>query len=88
MFYDADIPANAECWVVVSGIAETLLKDNTAGTHGNWVETSDEAGYADATSASPAAAPQHFNEVGHCIQSVSATGGGTHVLANCVIGCL
>ena len=85
VFLDSGIADGAEAWVVVSGIADVAMKDNTAATRGNWVETSDEAGYADATSASPAAAPQHFNEIGHCIESVTAGGAGTHILARCVL---
>lgn len=75
-------------WVVVSGIADVAMEDNTAATRGNWVRTSiTEAGYADATNA---AAPQpinqtHFTEIGHCIESVAAGGGGTHILARCVL---
>ena len=85
VFLDSGVADGSEAWVVVSGIADVAMKDNTAATRGNWVETSDEAGYADATSASPAAAPQHFNEIGHCIESVSAGGAGTHILARCVL---
>ena len=31
------------------------------------------------------AAFSHFNEIGNCIETVTATGGGTHVLARCVL---
>ena len=85
VFYESGIPDGSETWVVVEGIAEVLLKNNTAGTHGNWVEASDDAGYGDATSTTPRAAPDHFHEIGHCIETVSATGEGTHVLAKCVV---
>ena len=85
VFLEAGIADDAETWVVVSGIADVAMKDNTAAIHGYWVETSDEAGYADSTSVSPAAAPQHFEEIGNCIESVSATGGGTHILARCIL---
>lgn len=85
VFLDSGITDGAEAWVVVAGIADVAMADNTAATHGNWVETSTEAGYADATSASPAAAPQHFGEIGHCIESVAATGAGTHIMARCVL---
>lgn len=86
VFLDSGIAADAEAWVIVAGIADVAMGDNEAATHGNWVETnSTEAGYADATAASPAAAPQHFNEIGHCIESVAAGGGGTHILARCVL---
>ena len=86
VFLDSGIADGSEAWVVVSGIADVAMEDNTAATHGNWVQTSDsEAGYADATSATPAAAPAHFEEVGHCIESVAAGGGGTHILARCIV---
>ncbi len=85
IFYESDIARGAETWVIVAGFADVLLKNNTAGTHGNWVEASDEAGYGDATATSPPAAPDHFHEVGHCTESVSAAGEGTHVLCRCMI---
>ena len=86
VFLESGIADDAEAWVVVAGIADVAMGDNEAATHGNWVETnSAEAGYADATSTSPAAAPQHFNEIGHCVESVAAGGGGTHILARCVL---
>ena len=85
VFLNVGIADSAEAWVVVSGIADVAMKDNTAATRGNWVETSDEAGYADATQATPAAAPAHFEEIGHCIETVVAGGEGTHILARCVL---
>lgn len=86
VFLDAGVADDAEAWVVIAGIADVAMGDNELATHGNWVETnSTEAGYADATSTTPAAAPQHFNEIGHCIQNVAAGGGGTHILARCVL---
>lgn len=86
VFLDSGVPDEEEAWIVVSGIAEIAMEDNTAATHGNWVETSDtEIGYANATSPTPNPAPQHFQELGHCIESVAATGEGTHILAKCVL---
>ena len=67
------------------------FKDNTAATRGNWVRTSIiEAGYADALQAAPPGGgvtqiDRHLHEIGHCIETVAATGGGTHILARCVI---
>lgn len=82
----SDGVANGEMvWVVMYGKAKVLLDDNTASTAGNWVETSEAGGYADATQASPAAAPAHFREIGHCIESVAAGGVGTHVLATVIL---
>ncbi len=86
VFLDAGVADDAEAWVVQGGIADVAMEDDTAATHGNWVETSDsEAGYANAESTTPIAAPQHFNEIGHCIESVAADGEGTHILARCVL---
>lgn len=89
--YDATIADNAAGWIVVSGIADVAMEDNTAATRGYWVKTSDtEAGYADATTALPpgggiAQLDEHSREIGHCIENVAAGGGGTHILARCVI---
>ena len=79
-----NIANNAEGWIVVSGIGDVALDDNVAAVRGNWMATGVLAGYA-ATSASPAAAHTHFEEIGHCIESVAAGGGGTHILARCVL---
>jgi hypothetical protein len=86
VFYESGIADGDEAWIVVAGIAYVALGDNEATTRGNWVETHNaEAGYADATAASPAASPGHFEEIGHALESVAAGGGGTHVLARCTI---
>ena len=50
---DAGISDGSEAWIVVGGIADVAMKDNTAATRGNWVKASDEAGYADSTNATP-----------------------------------
>jgi len=84
VFLDAGIADGSEAWVVVAGIADVAFDDNVAAVRGNWVATGVAAGYA-RTSASPAAAPNHFEEIGHCIESVPAGGGGTHILARCVL---
>ena len=84
VFLDAGVADGAEAWVVVSGIADVAFDDNVAAVRGNWVATGAAAGYA-STQASPAAAPSHFKEIGHCIESVTAGGGGTHILARCVL---
>ncbi len=76
--YENGIADGSECLVVISGRCQVLLKDATASTTKNWVQTSNVAGRADATNASPAAAPQHFQEIGHCIET---KGAGTDVLA-------
>jgi hypothetical protein len=85
VFLDGGVADGSEAWVVVAGIADVAMTDNTAATRCNWVETSAEAGYADATNATPVAAPTHFREIGHCIETVAAGGGGTHINARCVL---
>ena len=76
--YEDGIADGSECLVVVGGRCQVLLKDATASTRNNWVGVSDVAGRADATGASPPAQPDHFKEVGHCIES---KGADTDVLA-------
>ncbi len=89
VFLDGGIADGAEAWVVISGCADVAMEDNTSATHGNWVRTSvTEAGFADATNADPPGGGLinlliHEREIGHCFESVSATGGGTHILARC-----
>ncbi len=91
VFLEAGIADDAEAWVVVSGIADVAMEDGTAATHGNWVRTSvGEAGYADSTNASPpgggiANLDIHMREIGNCIETVAGGGGGTHILARCVL---
>ncbi len=88
VFLDSGIADGSEAWVVISGIADVAMQDNTTATRGNWVRSSiTEAGYADATNSTPPspAAFSHFNEIGNCIETVTATGGGTHILARCVL---
>ena len=76
--YENGIADGAECLVCIGGRVEVLLKDATAATRGNWAEMSDVAGRADITNATPAAAPQHFQEIGHGIEN---KGADTDVLA-------
>lgn len=76
--YENGIVDGDECKIVFSGRVRVLLKDATASTAQNWVATSDVPGRADATGANPAAAPTHFKEIGHGIET---KGAGTDVLA-------
>jgi hypothetical protein len=80
VMYSDGIANGQTVWVVVSGRVQVLLDDATGSTAGNWVETS-EAGYADATQANPPGAVlAHFQEIGHCLETVAAGGAGTHAL--------
>ena len=86
VFLEAGIADGSEAWVVVSGIADVAFDDNVAAVRGNWVATGVLAGYARTQAAPPAlGVAAHFEEIGHCIQSVSAGGAGTHILARCVL---
>lgn len=88
VFLDSGVADGSEAWVVISGIADVAMEDNTAATRGNWVRSSSsEAGYSDATNATPPspASFTHFAEIGHCIESVAAGGAGTHILARIIM---
>ena len=85
--YEDGIADGDKCWVVISGIAQVLLKDNTASTRGYWVQMSDVAGRADATVAAPpgGGVPEidnHMQEIGHAVQTQAA---GTDVLCTIVL---
>lgn len=81
--YETGIADGSECWVVVAGIADVLLKDTTAATRNYWAATSDTGGRADCTNAaSPGLILTHFQEIGHCLESKSS---GTDVLAKVLL---
>jgi hypothetical protein len=85
IMYSDGVANGSIVWVVMHGKAKVLLDDNTGSTAGNWVETS-EAGYADATQADPPGPVlAHFQEIGHCIETVAAGGAGTHVLTTIIV---
>ena len=75
--YEDGIAEGAYCLVACAFRVQVLLKDATASTTKNWAKTSDVAGRADITGATPAAAPQHFQEIGHGIETVGATTPGS-----------
>ena len=87
---DSGIGDGNEAWIVISGIADIAMKDDTAATRGNWVKASSEAGYADSINANPPGGgipelDEHMREIGNCIENVVAGGGGVHILARCVL---
>ena len=67
VIYNAGIADAAEVWVVVSGIADILI-DAGGSTAGDWLGASATAGSAVASN-SPPAAPTHFEEMGHCLET-------------------
>lgn len=84
VIYEDGIANGGEVWVVIEGDAKILLEDSTAATRGYWAKPSATVpGRVDATNAGPsggtiAALEEHFTEVGHVEESVSA---GTDKLA-------
>jgi hypothetical protein len=84
--YDSGVADGSECWVVVSGIAEVLMKDGTAATRGFWTRCADTDGRAESTAAPTGIGAldvaEHFKEIGHCLESKAA---GTDVLAKVLL---
>jgi hypothetical protein len=81
VFYESGIADGSEVWVVVSGIADVMMKNTVAPVHGYVAFLSDTAGRADCSSGLPSAA-QHFREMGHLMESKT---GGTSVLSKIVL---
>lgn len=83
VIYESGIADGSLMWVVVSGMAQILLQDSTAGTRGYWSRASaSQAGRVNSTSAVPPGGGVteldiHVREVGHCAETVDA---GTNVL--------
>jgi hypothetical protein len=83
--YDDGIEDGKKCRIVISGIAEVLLKDGTDSSAGDWVRVSGTAsGRAESFTGvpSPPTEDTHFKEIGHCIQSVES---GTNILTKIVM---
>ena len=85
--YEGGVADGQECLVVVNGVAQVLLENNTVATRGYWVYSSAVDGRANASLALPpggtiSALENHFKEIGHCMESKAA---GTNVLAKCII---
>jgi hypothetical protein len=81
VMYDDGVADGSECWVVIAGRCQILLKDGVAGVRGYWLGTSDTAGRANCK-ADPASQSEHMQEIGHCMQSISS---GTNVLVYGII---
>ena len=82
--YEAGIADGSACWVVVSGIAELLMKDTVAAVRGYIAISADMDGRATCI-AVPTATPTsdtHWKEIGHLIESKTA---GTSVIAKAII---
>ncbi len=79
VFYEGGMADGSEVWIVIGGIAEILF-DATGTTRGNWVGTGATAKRGDGSNGSPPAAPTHFQEFGHVIESA-----GANSLGKCII---
>jgi hypothetical protein len=88
VMYENGVADGSECWVIVGGIAQVLLKDGTASTRTYWARISvDTDGRADITSADVPGGgvvglDEHKSEIGHCIESKTS---GTDVLAYIIV---
>lgn len=81
IMYDDGVADGSLVWVVVSGIAQVLMKNTVASTRGYISFVSSTAGRVDQAATIPVAAT-HDMEIGHPIESVV---GGTNVLAKHVL---
>lgn len=81
IMYDGGVADGDECWVVVSGRAQVLLKDGQAGVKEYWLGTSGTVGRANCKT-DPASQSEHMQEIGHCMEAIAS---GTDVLAYAVL---
>lgn len=73
--YESGVAAGDDCWVVVGGAAEVKLENDVASTRGHWVGSSSTSGRA-LTKSAPSSQAEHFQEVGHCVQTVAGDPAG------------
>lgn len=78
--YENGIANGSECWIVVSGIADVLIKDTVAPVRGYVAFVSNVGGRADISATAPV--NDHWREIGHTLESKSA---GTDILIKCVL---
>jgi len=78
VFYEDSIADGQEAWIVVSGIAQVLM-DASGSTLEYWLGTGGTAKRGTST-ISPPAAPTHFQEMGHILETVAANS-----LAKCIL---
>lgn len=80
VMYDNGVADGAECWVVISGIADVMFVGNTTAGHFARMtvtaDTGDQAGYAisEAVPTSPFATDKHFQEIGHVLEARTGSG--------------
>lgn len=67
VFYESGVADGDEAWVVISGLVDILI-DAGGSTRGDWLGTGATGGSA-VSSNSPPAAPTHFQEIGHSLET-------------------
>ncbi len=77
--YEDGVANGSDCWVVVAGVADVLMKASTAATRAYVTKVSDSAGRA-VTESSPGS--NHDKEIGHSLESKA---GGANVLIKVVL---
>lgn len=82
VIYDNGIPDGSKVRVVVSGKAYVLLEDEEYSTHGQWCGSSLYQAGRVLVADEPSSTSEHFREIGHCLESVSA---GTNKLCLVVL---
>ncbi len=75
-------PDGSECFIIIYGLAEVLMKDSTASASGNWIYVSDVDGTAEVISPRASQLEDYKKEIGQCLETKSA---GTDVLVKCMI---
>lgn len=68
VMYESGVGDGLSTWIVITGRAQVLLKDNVPGTRGYWLGVSDVAGRADCIS-DPPSTVVHEREIGHCMEN-------------------
>ncbi len=77
--YENGVANGSDCWVVVAGVADVLMKASAAATRAYVTKVSSEAGRA-VTESSPGS--NHDKEIGHSLESKA---GGANVLIKVVL---
>lgn len=84
--YDSGVADGQPCRIVVSGIADCLLEDSVGSTREHWLKASTVPGrcYSQTapTGGGPLASDDHFKEIGHSLQTVTA---GTNKLVRAIV---
>lgn len=76
VMYEDGVATGSECWVVVAGRVQVLLKNGESATRGYWLGCSDNSGRAYCRT-NPGDDVEHEREIGHCMESKTS---GTNVL--------